>query len=282
MEISNRQTSLFTEEKLTYSQGGSLASHSAAQGSERERRTNATSGRRCLEQFERFNRHTLWAKTFAGLLIGTGEWYSTRCRLTWKLKATKSSRFYFQLAPSTLPTAEIASGLSLIKTPTKMDGEVSSGKKNPKSGDSGTLAQEIMSGYEPTMRTLGLLPTPCAMDVAEGMKSTQIKDGSMHSMTPTLQDAGKATKRMREDHQNNLTAIVFNLLPIPAARDYKGANTTEALAARGRLKEKADSLADQFHQTGKSSQLNPRFVSEMMGFPPNWTELPFLATEKKA
>jgi DNA-cytosine methyltransferase len=27
---------------------------------------------------------------------------------------------------------------------------------------------------------------------------------------------------------------------------------------------------------GTASQLNPRFVAEMMGFPPNWTELPFL------
>lgn len=27
--------------------------------------------------------------------------------------------------------------------------------------------------------------------------------------------------------------------------------------------------------TGKTSQLNPRFVAEMMGFPANWMELPF-------
>ncbi len=32
--------------------------------------------------------------------------------------------------------------------------------------------------------------------------------------------------------------------------------------------------------TGQSSQLNPRFVAEMMGFPPNWTELPFLNGEQ--
>ena len=33
---------------------------------------------------------------------------------------------------------------------------------------------------------------------------------------------------------------------------------------------------------GKTSQLNPQFVAEMMGFPPNWTELPFLSGETKA
>jgi len=32
-------------------------------------------------------------------------------------------------------------------------------------------------------------------------------------------------------------------------------------------------------QTGKTSQLNTPFVLEMMGFPPDWTELPFLSGE---
>jgi site-specific DNA-cytosine methylase len=30
-----------------------------------------------------------------------------------------------------------------------------------------------------------------------------------------------------------------------------------------------------YQKTGMTSQLNPRFVAEMMGFPSNWTELPF-------
>jgi site-specific DNA-cytosine methylase len=66
---------------------------------------------------------------------------------------------------------------------------------------------------------LGMLPTPTAMDSSNAtatMKSTQVKEGSMHSVTLT-----------------------------------------------------------RYLQTGKNSQLNPRFVAEMMGFPPNWTELPF-------
>nr|WP_232048617.1 hypothetical protein [Sphingobacterium thalpophilum] len=33
---------------------------------------------------------------------------------------------------------------------------------------------------------------------------------------------------------------------------------------------------------GRDGQVNPRFVSEMMGFPRNWTELPFLHGEQKA
>jgi hypothetical protein len=90
------------------------------------------------------------------------------------------------------------------------------------------------------------------------MKSTQIKQGSMHSMTLST----------------------FVMMPTPATRDYKGARSTEALEAAGRTEK--NSLPDFFNQTGKSSQLNPRFVGEMMGFPQNWTQLPFLNGDKRA
>ena len=79
------------------------ANHTPLQGNEKERQMTDTSGRKCLGQFERYNRAGSWAKTFSALLIGTGDWYSRRCKLTWKLKGTKYNRMYFQLAPSTPP-----------------------------------------------------------------------------------------------------------------------------------------------------------------------------------
>jgi hypothetical protein len=58
------------------------------------------------------------------------------------------------------------------------------------------------------------------------------------------------------------------LLPTPMASDC-GEKVTGL--------ESQDSLVKMTHvMTGKTSQLNPRFVLEMMGFPPDWTELPFL------
>ena len=60
-------------------------------------------------------------------------------------------------------------------------------------------------------------------------------------------------------------------LPTPTARDYKGARSSESLAKAGRNKN--NSLPDQFNQPGKTSQLNPHFVEEMMGYPIGWTEL---------
>lgn len=57
----------------------------------------------------------------------------------------------------------------------------------------------------------------------------------------------------------------------------EGARSKEALEDAGRNEK--NSLPDAFAQPGTTSQLNHRFVAEMMGFPVNWTELPFLSSE---
>ena len=87
----------------------------------------------------------------------------------------------------------------MLKTPTAMDAEIGSPKCEPKSGDSGCLAQETMGGYAV------ILPTPTAMDSTKAtarMKSSQTKDGSMNSVT--------------------LARAVHTLLPTPVASDAKG------------------------------------------------------------
>ncbi len=102
------------------SQAGSrnCANHTALQENGWEKKTNATCGQKCLEQYRKSDHATWWGKMFADSLVGTGDWYSMRCRLTWKLKVTSSSRLYFQLAPSTLPTEE--KGFGLWPTPTSV------------------------------------------------------------------------------------------------------------------------------------------------------------------
>lgn len=87
----------------------------------------------------------------------------------------------------------------MLKALTAMDAEIGSPKREPKSGDSGCLAQEIMGGYAV------ILPTPTAMDSTEAtarMKSSQTKDGSMHSVT--------------------LAMAVHTLYSTPVASDAKG------------------------------------------------------------
>jgi hypothetical protein len=142
-----------------------------------------------------------------------------------------------------------------------MDGEVSSGKKKPISGNSGTLAQEIMSSYEPTMKKLGLLSTPTAMDSTNAtvnMKSNQLTEGSMHSVTLTR-------------------AMVMGLLPTPTLQEYTNSTLPPSQIKRNNIPGVLLRQGVLAH-----SQLNPLFVEQMMGFPKNWTALPFQNGETKA
>ena len=150
----------------------------------------------------------------------------------------------------------------LLKTPTKMDGEVSSGKKNPTSGDSGTLAQEIMSEYPPTMQKLGMLPTPNSFDW-----------NTSRSPKKWEEDKEKWKKKGVNLHNPLKQMASHGMLPTPLASD--NGDKVTGLENQNSLTKMARS------ETGKTSQLNPLFVEEMMGFPENWTVLPFQSGEKK-
>jgi len=287
---SQKQTSLFTEDKLTSSQEDFHANPTQWLESEKGGRMNAICGPKCLEQLEKFSHVGLWAKMFSALLIGQEGWYSTRCKLTWKLRGTKYSRMYFQLYPSTLPIEGIGFGL-LLKTPTVMDGEVSSGKAKPVSGNSGTLAQEIMSGYKPTMQKLGLLPTPRACESIErrNMKTVidKVENGGDVTLTTLAKYKGGALlptpdcsdRRSQKSKQQGLSNVIKGMLPTPCASDWKGGcdrSEKNQSFSESILQHK---IHKEYGERGKTSQLNPLFVAEMMSFPVNWTVLPFLSGE---
>jgi hypothetical protein len=142
-------------------------------------------------------------------------------------------------------------------------------------------------------KEFGLLLTPTSVmtdEPPEKMRARAAKNGyqngtkygSLLSQVKYSAMLPAPTTDSKSNRKNNykqggtpLTVAISGMLPTPAAQNYKGASSKEALKKRGRLKIKADNLPDQFAVSGRSSQLNPRFVAEMMGFPPNWTELPF-------
>ena len=136
--------------------------------------------------------------------------------------------------------------------------------------------------------------------------------------TPTVQDSDKATKKMRENHQNNLTAVVFDqesfptptaseaehyrmggnsqmsqslsakarkgeLLPTPTTRDWKGGYKEEALTRKDGKSRRFDALPNAaIGGVGTdivSGHLNPEFVEWLMGVPTGWTALDFWETE---
>lgn len=204
---------------------------------------------------------------------------STKSVQTSKPKDIPSNRLLFQLVPSEHHTEETEFGLlptvqtqglkqcnkkgktefvplDLLPTPNAMDiahkdMEINErGRRNPKRGKT-----DHSLGLE-DMAVAKLLPTPCSIE------------------------ATKFTKTINPNSQmgQGLTALAVNgLLLTPMAADGMRANM-KMQALKNHNKENAN-LAEQIaHKVGGgTSQLNPLFVEEMMGFPLMWTALPFLS-----
>jgi len=157
--------------QLTFLLEDSLASHSPLLGNEKARMMNATCGAKCYEQFKKLNRDSSSLKMSLVSRILMADWYSSRCALTWKMKGTKFSRLLFQLVPKTLRTEETDAGL-LLKTPCSADAYTENlTKKEQRFGNSGTLAQEVQTGF---VYQRGILPTPNAYDYKSGVKQSPI------------------------------------------------------------------------------------------------------------
>lgn len=156
MKTSRQQTLPFGEEKSTCLQEDSHVSRFPSPANEEGQLTTVISGRKCCEQYARFAPAGSWARTFSELLIGTTEWYSSKCMLTWKLKGTKSKRLYFQLAVSMPRTDEIERGLLLTPTavqtcesPERMRERAE--KNGYKNGTKfGSLASQVVYGGDAT------------------------------------------------------------------------------------------------------------------------------------
>jgi hypothetical protein len=241
---------------------GSLdhANHTAQPENDLEKKMTDISGRRCLESFARLSRPTSWAKTFSALLIGQMGWSSRRCRLTWKLKGTKYNRTFFQLQVSAHRTDATEFGLLLTPTTKEEVQDLDKFKARMEKYPNGTTMPNLAT------QVMGLLPTPTAVqrehpDRVEALKQT-----------------GADTIYSRANGELRPNSIIdymdfHGLLPTPQAQDHKpGPNQNqEALGKWARNGKLA--------KDGMPSQLNPRFVAEMMGFPPDWLELPFQSTE---
>ena len=104
----------------TSSQQDTHASHLVRPGSDEARKMTVTSGRKYLPLCKQSGR----VGAFSRMFLDTSTWASTKCFLTWKVKATPSNHLLFQLAPSMPRTDAIESG-SLLHTPTAKANQMS-------------------------------------------------------------------------------------------------------------------------------------------------------------
>jgi hypothetical protein len=272
MATSQPQISLFTEGKSTSSQVDSHVNRTAKPENDLEKKMTATSGRRCLEQYGRFSRVGSWGKTFSALLIGMEGWYSTKCKLTWRMKGTSYNRMYFQLVPSTHRTD--ATEFGLLPTPCVADTEGS-----PKRPDQITMKNgRFVRTSDNTGTEFGaklndvarLLPTPTASDAT---MAQVVGENDQYRITAT--GMPRKTTQHGVDGSVGLARLgVFGMLPTPTLQEYKNSTSPPSQLNRNHV---VGFLMRGGISAG--SLLNPRFVAEMMGFPPNWTELPFLSGE---
>lgn len=201
------------------------------------------------------------------------------------VKDIPSARYLYRLAVSELPTAVTVSGL--LPTVTAQDFK----PRGPNS------QQQRL----PDIINSTLLPTPVASDADVGTvigkndkiivtpkaKVRKINGKGQHwsvglgriaELLPTLRgnvvkgckldDPLPANQNKRNLEEDIAQWVREKMIPTPTARDWKGASSLESLKKRGKIPQK-NSLPDFFAQTGKTFHLNPLFVTEMMGFPPN-------------
>ena len=102
-------------EQLTLFQEDSPVSPSLKPGSWEARAMTVSSGRRCCA----LSKSCTPLGWLERMLLTSSIWHSTMCFLTWRPRATKRGRLWFQLAASALCTYE--NGLQSWPTPTATD-----------------------------------------------------------------------------------------------------------------------------------------------------------------
>lgn len=150
----------------------------------------------------------------------------------------------------------------LLPTPTAIDkgGGRINRSPSPNAADRPTLALAARKG---------LLPTPTAMEIKHSNRVKGLKEQGVKGMYSRKNGALRP---------NGLTDFLdFNgMMPKPSARDWKGCTNPGVKKVNGNVY--GETLPDTVKKvTGSTSQLNPLFVEEMMGFPLMWTALPFLS-----
>ena len=267
------------KERLIFSQADFPASLSVLPDKEREQMMSVISGRKCFVPYAKSGPLGLLVKT----LLESSRWFSPVVKLRWKVKPLclkrltrkhylnknmssklfaqtlsvkdiQSSRYLYQLAVSEHRTD--GTGCGLLPTPRVVEVIEHPMAQAKRLGDrTGIKLNNLASGAK-----FGLLPTPMASDATMG--------AIIGKNDVFIATKNGTPRKVNQNGQNGSLGLAryVQMLPTPQARDFKG-----------QCAKTQSCLPNHFG----TSQLNPLFVAEMMGFPTDWTVLPFLNGEKK-
>lgn len=285
MTILQELISLRGEGRLTYSQEGSLVSHFQRQESEGERKMTVTSGRKCFGQYGRYDPLGSLVRT----LLESPAWYNPAVRLRWKVKPLCLKRLtrkqYSNKSTLSRPSAEILNVKDIPSSRFLFQLAVS--ERRTRGTGYGSLLPTVQTqglkvcdkNGKTKFMDVGLLPTPTAQDFKRrGPNSKQqgLPEAAYKKMLPTptarsykhgskITD-GRSRRKISQGWTMELNDLaVSGLLPNPTRRDDALCNIPVMIGQHCQQND------------GKTSQLNPLFVEEMMGYPLMWTTLPFLS-----
>lgn len=292
MTILQELISLRGEGRLTYSQEGSLVSHFQRQESEGERKMTVTSGRKCFGQYGRYDPLGSLVRT----LLESPAWYNPAVRLRWKVKPLCLKRLtrkrYSSKNTLSRPSAEI---LSVRDIPSSrfLFQLVVSERRTGGTGYGSLLPTVQTQGLKvcdkdgkTKFMNLSLLPTPTAQ---EGFNSGKGEIFVTRNNTIRIRNQNDTSSRLGLEG-----AVKHMLYPTPTAQDFRrrGPNSKQQglpeAAYKGLLPtQKANSWKTPCEhgegspdlqtyiakKIGETSQLNPLFVSDMMGFPIMWCDI---------
>ena len=242
----------------------SHANHSALQENKKEQTTTAISGQKCLDSLKKLNQNSLLGRMCKELLTSKTAWCSDRCSTIWKVKASKSNVFLFQLQASVLGTKETESGSSdiqkqtdyskLYPTPNARDWKDTMNKVPPSVGKTRghSLGQRIAADR------VKMYPTPQLDDgknvnPSPKRRMTLAKHVKMYP-TPTVdcEEGGQQSERVERTKSG-----AFILRKKNKPESTFGAKLSDAML---------------FLEKKRGGRLNPLFVEFLMGFPMNWTK----------
>ena len=250
----------------TSSQEVSHASPFPLPAGERARRTAVTSGLTCSVPFMRSGPVGLLVRT----LVASSRWYSPARRLTWDVSPLCSERISLYTASgrntSSRPSAVILSVkdipsnrclFRLVPSVPRTEGTAYGLLPTPMARDYSPRGPNCLQKGLPEIIREMLLPTPTAAEIHHRQRVERWKR------------QGRTSMHEKEDGEKNPNGLTDFL-------DFHGLLPTLEHIGRKGKNPRQGGLPDSFAQTGRSFQLNPLFVAEMMGFPVNWTISPFL------
>lgn len=293
-------------EQLTFFPVDSRASPSVQPGNAEAVRMTVTSGQRCSELLRNSSPLGLLVKT----LLESSTWRSTLCWLTWKAKATKQGRLYFQLAASTPRISD--TGAPLWPTPAARDCKGANSmehlQREGKRSHADQLANAVKLWPTPTAAQCGMTSKTGGRPLEKSTHlSTQVWLEEQRKLWPTPTVTGNYNHPGSGPKSGMGLATAAKLYPTPTqfdatcgdikGKEYNGQTqhamkliqaaklyptpTTGAGLCSGtgnfqQLKAlEADGTISAEERrsmaAGNGGQLNPEWVEAMMGFPIGWT-----------